>query len=349
METQKRTTDADERLVSVIIPVLNEEKYIANCVESVLNQDFPKKNLELILVDGGSEDRTVEIIKDFADKYDFIKLCENPKKTVQHALNIGIRNAVGKYVVRMDAHSEYAGDYISECVRHLEKTNAANVGGPMIARGKSRLQKVIAAAYHSPFALGGGKFHYENYEGYADTVYLGAFKRETLMKLGLYDEDLPRNEDDDLNLRIMENGGKVYVTPKIKSVYYPRDCYRALFKQYFEYGMWKVAVIKKHGKFARVSHLLPILFFLFIVIFSVLSLFSKLACLTFAAVMLIYWSLSFYFSLKSKYLNGFCNKIRLAWAHFVLHIAYGSGFFCGILKFWDAKFGCDANFTKKTI
>ncbi len=344
METQKRTADAGGRLVSVVIPVRNEEKYIAKCVESVLNQDFPKKDMELILVDGASEDRTVAIIEGFAAKYDFIRLCENPRKTVQHALNIGIKNAVGRYVVRMDAHSEYARDYVSECVRHLEKTNAANVGGPMIARGKTRLQKVIAAAYHSPFALGGGKFHDENYEGYADTVYLGAFKRETLLRLELYDEGLPRNEDDDLNLRILEGDGKVYVTPKIKSVYYPRSRYGALFKQYFEYGLWKVAVIKKHGKFARVSHLVPVLFFLFVAMFSVLSLFSGLACLTFAVVMLIYLSLSFYFSLKSKYLRRFCDKLRLVWVHFVLHIAYGAGFFCGIFKFWNAKFRCDATF-----
>ncbi len=311
METQKRTTDAGERLVSVVIPVRNEEKYIAKCVESVLNQDFPKKDMELILVDGASEDRTVAIIEDFAAKYDFIRLCENPRRTVQHALNIGIKSAVGKYVVRMDAHSEYASDYVSECVRHLEKTNAENVGGPMVARGKTRLQKVIAAAYHSPFALGGGKFHDENYEGYADTVYLGAFKRETLLRLGLYDEALPRNEDDDLNLRILKSGGRVYVTPKIKSVYYPRSRYGALFKQYFEYGLWKVTVIKKHGKFARLSHLVPVLFFLFVAMFPVLSLFSGLACLTFAVVMLIYLSLSFYFSLKSKYLRRFCDKLRL--------------------------------------
>lgn len=344
METQKRTNDAGERLVSVVIPVRNEEKYIVKCVESVLNQDFPKKDMELILIDGASEDQTVSIIKGFAAKYDFIRLCENPRKTVQHALNIGIKSAVGKYVVRMDAHSEYASDYVSECVRQLEKTNAANVGGPMIARGKTRLQKVIAAAYHSPFALGGGKFHDENYEGYADTVYLGAFKRETLLRLGLYDEALPRNEDDDLNLRILENGGRVYVTPRIKSVYYPRGRYGALFRQYFEYGLWKVAVIKKHGKFARVSHLVPVLFFLFIAMFSVLSLFSGLAKLTFAVVMLLYLSLSFYFSLKSKYLSGFCDKLRLVWVHFVLHIAYGAGFFCGIFKFWNVKFRRDAIF-----
>ena len=344
METQKRTTDAGERLVSVVIPVRNEEKYIAKCVESVLNQDFPKKDMELILVDGASEDRTVAIIEDFAAKYDFIRLCENPRRTVQHALNIGIKSAVGKYVVRMDAHSEYASDYVLECVRHLEKTNAVNVGGPMVARGKTRLQKVIAAAYHSPFALGGGKFHDENYEGYADTVYLGAFKRETLLRLGLYDEVLPRNEDDDLNLRILKSGGRVYVTPKIKSVYYPRSRYGALFKQYFEYGLWKVTVIKKHGKFARLSHLVPVLFFLFVAMFPVLSLFSGLACLTFAVVMLIYLSLSFYFSLKSKYLRRFCDKLRLVWVHFVLHIAYGAGFFCGIFKFWHAKFRSDATF-----
>ena len=167
----------EEVIVSIIIPVKNEEKYISKCIKSVLRQNFDKKNMELILIDGNSKDETVKIIRNYMNDYGFIKVYKNPQETVQYALNIGIKNAAGKYIVRMDAHSEYADDYVSKCVEYIEKTGAENVGGPMIAQGKTPTQNVIAAAYHSPFAMGGGKFHNENYEGYADTVYLGALKK----------------------------------------------------------------------------------------------------------------------------------------------------------------------------
>ncbi len=324
--------------VSVVLPVRNEEKYIAECIESVLRQDFCKDDMELILVDGDSEDKTVEIIERFANKYNFIKLYKNPQRTVQYALNIGIKNAVGEYLIRMDAHSEYANDYISKCVDYLEKTGAENVGGPMIAKGKTPIQNVIAAAYHSPFALGGGKFHDENYEGYADTVYLGAFRRETLLKLGLYDERLPCNEDDDLNFRLVESGGKIFITPKIKSVYYPRASYTALFKQYFRYGFWKVAVIKKHKKPARLSHLVPATFVAFLILSSILSYFSKLADDISSFVLMLYFALSLYFSLKNSRVTSFADKLRLVWVHFILHTSYGLGFLCGIFKFWRTDF-----------
>ncbi|MEI3541599.1 MAG: glycosyltransferase [Acutalibacteraceae bacterium] len=328
----------EEVIVSIIIPVKNEEKYISKCIKSVLRQNFDKKNMELILIDGNSKDETVKIIRNFMNDYGFIKVYKNPQETVQYALNIGIKNAAGKYIVRMDAHSEYADDYVSKCVEYIEKTGAENVGGPMIAQGKTQTQNVIAAAYHNPFAMGGGKFHNENYEGYADTVYLGAFKKETLLHLNMYDERLPRSEDDDLNFRILENGGKIFVTPKIKSVYYPRSTYSDVFKQFFEYGLWKVAVIKKHKKPARLSHLVPISFVIFIILFSILSFFSAIARNIFLFIMLIYFGLNLYFSLKNKRLNVLLDKFRLVWVHFVLHISYGLGFLCGIFKFWRIDF-----------
>ncbi len=327
--------------VSVVIPVLNEEKYIEKCIRSVVMQNYPKENMELILVDGDSKDKTTEIITDFMKQYDFIKLYHNPKKTVQCALNIGIENATGKYIVRMDAHSEYASDYILKCIEYLDKTGADNVGGPMIAKGKTKVQKVIAAAYHSPFAMGGGKFHDENYEGYSDTVYLGAFRKDTLIKINMYDEYLPRSEDDDLNFRIIENGGKIYITPEIKSIYYPRSNYKDLFAQYFEYGLWKVAVIKKHKKPARISHLVPVTFVVFIVLFSILSLFNDLARIVFWGLMALYSSLNIYFSFKNKYVKTLYDRLRLIWIHFILHISYGLGFLCGIFKFLNIDFKND--------
>ena len=326
-----------EIIVSIVIPILNEEKYIDKCIESILSQDYPKEHMEAVLVDGESQDRTVEIINTYIEKYPFIKILNNPQKTVQYALNIGIKGACGKYIVRMDAHAEYAEDYVSKCIEYLEKTKANNVGGPMIAKGKNDIQKVVAAAYHSPFALGGGKFHIEGFEGYADTVFLGAFERQYLIDLGLYDERLPRSEDDDLNFRIAESGGKVYITPEIKSVYYPRDSYIKLFKQYYEYGVWKVAVIKKHKKPARISHLIPMLFVLYLVSFSILSLFFKPALYVFLGVLALYILLDMYFSFTNKYVKTFLNKLRLMYVHFLLHLSYGLGFWQGIFKFIGTK------------
>ncbi len=324
--------------VSIIIPVRNEELYIENCIRSVLNQDYNKENMELILIDGLSDDRTVEIIKSFKEKYDFIKLFKNENKTVQSALNIGIENALGKFIVRMDAHSEYKEDYVCKCVEYLTKTGADNVGGPMRARGKNTVQSVVAAAYNSPFALGGGKFHNENYEGYADTVYLGSFRRETLLSIGMYDERLPRNEDDDLNFRIIENGGKIFITPKVYSIYYPRDKYSELFRQYFEYGLWKVAVIKKHKKPARLSHLIPVSFVIFVILFSILSFFNEIPRAIFLFVMVLYMGLNIYFSFKNKYVHKAINKLRLILVHIILHFSYGLGFLCGVFKFFNSSF-----------
>ncbi len=323
--------------VSVVIPVRNEEVYIKKCIESIFSQDYPKDSFEIIFVDGNSEDNTADIIKSYITEENHLRLLNNPHKFVQHGLNIGIKAAVGEYIVRMDAHSQYEKDYISKSVEYLEKTNASDVGGQMVAVGETKLQKVIAAAYHSDFALGGGKNHAKDYEGYADTVFLGAFKRQEILDMGLYDERLIRNEDDDLAFRMIEKGLKIFITPEIKSKYYPRSKYSDLFKQYFEYGMWKVAVIKKHGRPARISHLVPMLFVAFLVLFSVGSFFFKEIFWIFTVVMSIYLLLNLYFSFKNDGAPKISDKLMLMLVHFILHISYGSGFWVGIFKFWNFK------------
>lgn len=333
-EVTKKSNDV---IVSVVIPVFNEEKYIKNLLESLIFQDYCKENLEIILVDGMSSDKTREITNLYVQKYDYIKLVNNHKKTVQHGLNIGISNAVGKYIVRMDAHSEYEKDYISKCIEYLEKTDATNVGGPMVAVGKTRLQKIIAAAYHSKFALGGGRNHDKNYQGYVDTVFLGAFRKQDILKLNLYDINLTKNEDDDLCYRMTKNNMKIYMIPEIKSKYYPRDNIKDLFAQYYDYGLWKIAVIKKHKKPARISHIVPALFVAFLVLFGIFSVFSKIISSIFYIIMSLYLILNIYFSFRKNKLN-FYDKIVLIWVHFVLHVSYGLGFLVGIFKFRNNYF-----------
>ena len=322
--------------ISVVIPVRNEHKYIRACLDSVLRQDYPRDRHEVLLAVGPSEDDTEEIIREYEACYGHIHMLKNSKGTISCGLNIGIKAAKGKYIVRMDAHSEFAQDYISKCVEYLLKNGAENVGGPMVAEGKNPIQRAVAAAYHSSFALGGGKQHIKAYEGYSDTVFLGAFKKSTAEKIGLFDEKLILNEDDDFNFRISEAGGKIFISSEIQSTYDPRDTYLGLIKQYFGYGFWKVAVIKKHHKPARLSHLVPMMFVLFLTLGGLFSCFSQRFRKYYAGVLGLYavMDAGASFSLKvDDNPDGFMLRLRLMLIHFLLHVSYGCGFIAGIFRF----------------
>lgn len=318
--------------VSVIIPVRNEEKDIKNMIDSILLQDYPLNDIEYIFVDGSSTDNTKNIIDSYKDKIPNLLVLDNPNKTVPYSMNIGIRASRGKYIVRLDAHTEYANDYISKCIYYLDTTDAANVGGPMITKGNTKVQRVVAASYYSSFALGGGLFHKPDFEGYVDTVYLGAFKKETLLKVGLYDEKFTRNQDGELNIRILESGGKIFLTPNIRSLYYPRDSLKKLFSQYFQYGFWKVRVIRKHKKLSRLSHIIPLSFVLFLILGFGLSFVHPFFKNGYLAVISIYLLMNIVCSFKNKYLNSFSDKLLLVLVHFILHISYGLGFLTSIIK-----------------
>lgn len=322
--------------VSVVVPVKNEELYMASCLDSILAQDYPKDHLEILLCLAPSTDATESIIDGYIEKFPYIHKLNNENGTISCGVNLGIRSAQGEYIVRLDAHTEFAPDYISKCIEYLLKTGADNVGGPTAVKGKTPIQKAVAAAYYSPFALGGGKQHIKDYEGYSDTVSFGAFKKSTAEAVDYFDEALILNEDDDFNFKIMEQGGKIFITPKIQSCYYPRDSYKGLVKQYFGYGLWKVAVIKKHKKPARLSHLVPMFFVLFLIFGGFLSLCSKRIRTLFCSILGLYTGLNAYaaFTLKdSEESYPLSLRFRLMLIHFLLHISYGSGFIAGLFKF----------------
>ncbi|MHB8156635.1 MAG: glycosyltransferase family 2 protein, partial [Desulfocucumaceae bacterium] len=189
--------------VSIILPVRNEGKFIVNCLQSIAAQDYPKECMELLIVDGLSDDDTLEQIAEFDSGYDdfHIQVLTNTKLTVPHAMNLGIKAARGGIILRFDGHAMMEPDYVSNCVKYLEQTKADNVGGPMRAVGAGTAGRAIALAHQSPFGLGGGAFH-STFEGFSDTVYLGCFPRETFAKYGRYDTRLTRNQDIELNARI---------------------------------------------------------------------------------------------------------------------------------------------------
>lgn len=336
MKTTNSFSDNVLPFVTVVIPARNEHRYIRSCLDSVLSQDYPADRLEILLCVSPSEDDTEEIIMEYQEKYNHIHMLKNPKGTISCGVNTGIRAAKGDYIVRLDAHTEFASDYISKCIEYLLKTDADNVGGPTIVKGKTPVQRAVAAAYYSSFALGGGKQHIKDYEGYSDTVSFGAFKKSTAESVGLFDENLILNEDDDFNFKISEAGGKIFITPKIRSYYYPRDTYTGLIRQYFGYGLWKVAVIKKHKRPARMSHLIPMLFVLFLIPGGLLSVFSKRIRKLYLGILGLYFGLdaAASFSLKdADTQDGPMLRFRLMLVHFLLHVSYGCGFIAGIFKF----------------
>jgi succinoglycan biosynthesis protein ExoA len=244
-------------LVSVIVACRNERKHIHKFLESLWLQDLGGAKIEVLIADGMSDDGTRQILELYRRIVFPLRAIDNPQKIVSAGLNAAIREARGEIILRMDAHSEYAPDYIRRCLEVLNETNADNVGGPALTRADGYLARAIALAYHAWFTCGGAKFHDPKYEGYVDTVPYGCWRKSTLQHLGLFDESLGRDQDDELNLRLSSSGGKIWQSPKIVSWYRPRANLNALFRQYFQYGFWKVSVIRKHGKPASWRHLVP--------------------------------------------------------------------------------------------
>ena len=225
--------------ISIIVPCRNEADHVERAVQSILQQQVDP-GLEVILADGRSDDGTREILNRLANQDSRLRIVDNPRQIVSAGLNAAIQAAKGQVIIRMDAHANYAPDYVRQCVLVLNETGADNVGGPWIAQGEGYIGRAIAAAFQSSFAVGGARSHSPLYEGEVDSVYLGCWRREVFDRIGLFDEDLVRNQDDEFNLRLVRSGGRIWQSPRIRSWYRPRNSLRNLFRQYAQYGYWKV-------------------------------------------------------------------------------------------------------------
>jgi glycosyltransferase involved in cell wall biosynthesis len=249
-------------IVSVVIPTYNEEKYIKNCILSLLKQDYPQNQMEWIFVDGCSSDRTKEIIESYKHKFpQLIRVYNNPNKTVPYAMNIGIKSSVGKYIIRLDAHSEYADNYISKCVYYLDTTDADNVGGVAETKSSGFVGNAIAFMLSSKFGVGNSQFRINGKSGYVDTVPFGAFRREVFEKYGFYDERLTRNQDNEMNYRIRKNGGKIYMAEDIKLAYFCRDSIKGIAKMAMTNGKWNVITMKLCPGAMGLRHFIPLILY----------------------------------------------------------------------------------------
>jgi glycosyltransferase involved in cell wall biosynthesis len=240
--------------VSVLLPTLNERAFIHDCLESLARQDHPP--VEILVLDGGSTDGTREIAAGWGEP---VRVVDNPRVTAAAALNVGLGEAKGDVIVRADAHSLYAPDYVGRCVAVLAESGATNVGGPMRPVGLTRFAQAVAAVTSSPFGVGPGRFHYAERQEDVDTVYLGCWRTETLERLGGWDETELQwgAEDHELNFRITSAGGRIVVDPSIRSWYFARDAPRALWRQYFNYGLGKASTLTKHRRLPSWRPLAP--------------------------------------------------------------------------------------------
>lgn len=314
--------EENKNTISIIIPCRNEEKFIGKCLDSIIEQDYPKDKLEVLVIDGMSEDRTKEILEKYIKQYPYIKLLENPKKYTPFALNIGIKQAKGKIIIRMDAHSTCKADYISNCLKYLNEYNTDNVGGiwKIVPGENTIIAKAIALVSSSMFGAGNAYYRSGYSKGikWVDTVFGGCYKKEIFEKIGFFNEKLIRSQDMEFNIRLKKSGGKILLAPEIVSYYYPKSNLKDFFIHNFKDGVWVTYPLKFGIRIFSWRHLIPLIF--------VLSIFFVIPFVLYILVNLFF---SFRIALKEKDLRYF---FVLPIAFITRHFGYGLGSIWGLVK-----------------
>jgi succinoglycan biosynthesis protein ExoA len=319
--------------VSLIVPCRNEAPYIDAFLASALAQQLPPGHgLELLVADGASDDGTRDRLADWAARDGRLRVLDNPRRITSAALNLAGQAARADVVVRMDVHTTYGPDYVQQCLQALAQTGAACVGGPWRPVGQGWPQAAIAAAFSSRFGSGGAASRRLDYSGPVDTVYLGAWPRAVLLAAGGFDEALVRNQDDELALRITRGGGRIWQSAAIRSSYAPRASFAALFRQFWQYGYWKVPVIRKHRLPASPRHLVPVAFVGLLALLAAAGLAWWPAWAALAAVLLLYATAALASAVPVA-AGSARQALGVAWACACMHAGYGLGFARGLLDF----------------
>ena len=252
--------DGEPPFVTVVMPVRNEAAFIGRSLGCVLGQDYPPGRMEVLVVDGMSEDATRDIVARVAARHPAaprVAVLDNPAGIVPAAMNVGIEHAAGEIVVRVDGHTEIAPDYVRRCVAVLRETGADNVGGPQVGVGDGVVGRATALAANSAFGTGGARFRTATEAGWVETVYLGAYPRDVFRRIGGFDEEMVRNQDDELNFRLTQAGGRIWLDPSIHSVYHSRTTLAGFWRQYHQYGKYKVRLMQKRGALPALRHAGP--------------------------------------------------------------------------------------------
>jgi GT2 family glycosyltransferase len=317
-------------LVTVIVPVRNEERYIERCLYSVAAQDYARDRIEVLVVDGRSDDRTREIVTRFAAESTLdVRLIDNPARRVAPAMNIGLRAATGDVIVRVDGHAALAPDYVRRAVAALDASGADCVGGVLHSEGDTYTGRAIAAAMSSPFGVGGAAFRTGGAAGPVDTVAFGAYRRRVFDMLGPFREDIDAGEDDEYNYRLRDAGGTILLLPELRATYTVRGGLRALWRQYAAYGAAKPRVLRLHPAQTQLRQIVPAAFVAALAASAIMPVFGRTGA--FKVVAGVYTLAATIASL----ILGVRRDIRLIPAMMAvfpcMHIAYGSGFIAGLM------------------
>lgn len=320
--------------VSIILPIRNEAAYIERCLKAILAQDYPGE-MEILIVDGMSTDDTRTILQKFILQYSFIILLDNPGKIVPIGMNIALRQAQGEIIIRVDGHCIIMPDYVRCCVAHIQMDNVDGVGGPMETIGETGLARVIAVGMSSPFGVGNSAFRtLSGRSMLADTVPFPAYRRTMIQRAGLYDEELMRNQDDEYNYRVRALGGKILLAADVRSTYFSRASLMGLWRQYFQYGVYKVRVFQKHPRQMSLRQFVPLVFVLALLV-SFLLLWTPATRLLALMTPVAYIAANILASAYTASKRGFYFLPLLPLIFVILHLSYGIGFLLGLIKFWN--------------
>ena len=315
--------------MSFIMPILNEEKYLAEAVESIFEQKgIENSNIEVILALGPSTDNTNQVAEGLKSRF-LVKTVPNPTGKTPAGLNLAIGQVSNDVVVRVDAHSVLSPNYTSLALEILNETGAANVGGLMKAQGQGAFQKAVAWAYRSRIGLGGGSFHVGGKAGPSDSVYLGVFRTQTLRSLGGFDEEMIRGQDWELNLRIRESGQIVWFDPRLEVTYFPRSKLSKLAKQFFDTGAWRAQLTRRHLGRANLRYFAPPLAVLGMGL-GLIAFFFGFGGFFGLFPSFIYSAFVLLSGITAKELN-LGSKLALLVVLPTMHMSWGSGFLSGLL------------------
>jgi len=322
--------------VSLIIPCRDEEKFIGMCLDSVIANDYPKGRFEVLIVDGMSNDGTREIVKKYVKEHPFIKLFDNPKKIIPSAMNIGIKNATGEIIMKIDSHARYSEDYISKCVSFLFEYNSDNVGGVIVAlpRNNTSIGKAIVLSLSHPFGIGNSLFRLGPKKPiWADTAFSGCYRRDVFDRIGLYDENIARSEDVLINSKLRKSGGKILLVPEIVSYYYARSNFWDFIKHNFNNGFWITYPLKFGKVLFSLRHLVPLAFVSILIASLAMLFFFPILEWLFLFILGLYCLINLFFSLKiaiSKKSLGYLILMPIMFL--ALHTGYGIGSLWGLFK-----------------
>ena len=320
-------------LVSITVCCRNEEKYIKKCINSLTSQKNIPGEFEIIVIDGMSEDGTREILSRLADKDDKIILMDNPAKVKVPAVNIGFKNSRGKFLAIADAHSVYSDDYFSILLQLIEEHPEVQcVGGPVESVGDTIFGKANAIAMSSKIGVGNAKHRFPDYEGYGEMALYPIFRREVLEMIGYYDERFIINHDDEYCFRLKLAGGKVFLSHRAKSYYYVRSSPSKLFHQYYLYGFWQIATLKKHKSPISIRQLIPVTFFLLLLMLVIAGIITN-SWIIALGLPVIYSAALFLFAVNKLLKETFSVAKFIPLALFILHFSYAVGFIGGFIKF----------------